>query len=96
MPITVKINPVRVEGIEIQADSQAWEDVLLSVWPIVRRHLRNLDKELGNFSAQLLVHAVIDEHRARYEASCPVTRERKNEKMDRWKESTEDCFKGIS
>ena len=46
MPIIVKINPVRVEEVEIQANSEIWENVLLSTWPIVRKHLKKLNRDL--------------------------------------------------
>ncbi len=60
MPITIKINPVRVEQVTIEADSQAWEDILLSVWPIVRRHLAKMNEELKEVSTRFLVHQIIE------------------------------------
>ncbi len=63
MPIIVKINPVRIEEIEIQADSQVWEDILLSIWPLVRRHLLRMNRELQEFSIRFLVHQAIEEIR---------------------------------
>ena len=63
MSIIVKINPVRVEQITVESDSQIWQDILLSVWPIVRRHLSNMNKELKEFSVRFLVHRTIEELR---------------------------------
>ena len=65
MPITVKINPVRIEEITIESDSQAWEDMLFSVWPIVRRHLSKMNRELQEFSVRFLIHNIIEEYRGR-------------------------------
>jgi hypothetical protein len=44
--IIAKINPVRVEEVLIQADSDLVEDALLIIWPLVRKHLGNLDRDL--------------------------------------------------
>jgi hypothetical protein len=35
----------------------------LSAWPIVRRHLRGLDRDLKKFSVEFLVHSMIEEYK---------------------------------
>ena len=55
MPIIVKVNPVRVEEVEIQAKSDAWEKVLFSTWPIVRKHLRRLNKDLRENASKMII-----------------------------------------
>ena len=54
MPIIVKINPVRVEEVEIQTDSEVWENVLLSTWPIVRKHLKKLNRDLRKNTLRII------------------------------------------
>ncbi len=52
--IIAKINPVRVEEVLIQADSDLVEDALLIIWPLVRKHLGNLDRDLRKITDEIL------------------------------------------
>lgn len=61
--IIAKINPVRVQEVLIQADSDLMEDVLLAIWPLVRRHLGALDRDLRKVTGEVL------EEKAEYASS---------------------------
>ena len=54
MPIIIKVNPIRVEEIEIQANSEVLENVLLSTWPIVRKHLKKLNHDLKKRAVEFI------------------------------------------
>ena len=44
--LIVHINPGGVKEVQIQACSEFFEDLDLSIWPLVRKELARLDKKL--------------------------------------------------
>ena len=51
---TVQINPCGVEEISLHSDSEALDDVCLVLWPVVRRHLTQLDRELRTIMGKFI------------------------------------------
>ena len=52
--IIVHINPVKVEAAYVESCSDVMEDLCLAVWPLVRKHLSALDKELREVAGKML------------------------------------------
>jgi hypothetical protein len=50
--IVVHISPGRVEKAFVQADSDFFEDLDLAFWPLVRKHLGDLDRDLRKLTGQ--------------------------------------------
>lgn len=52
--IVVHINPAGVERVYFQADSDLAEDLCLAVWPLVRKRLNSLHRELDRAADKTL------------------------------------------
>jgi len=48
--IIVHINPTGIEGVYFESNSESLEDLSLAVWPLIRKHLKRLQKDLKTIS----------------------------------------------
>jgi hypothetical protein len=46
MGFIVKINPAGIEKVILESSSEPWQDLCLFVWPIIRSHLKRIDRSL--------------------------------------------------
>jgi hypothetical protein len=60
--IIARINPARVESVDIVAESDLMEDFDLAVYPLIRRHLHALDQELRKLTSEVLGEKAEDEN----------------------------------
>ena len=52
--IIARINPARVESVDIVAESDIMENIDLAIYPLVRRHLRALDRDLREVMSRIV------------------------------------------
>ena len=52
--IVIRVNPVRIESVDIVTSSDLEEDVDLAVYPLVRRHLQALEKDLRGVMSRVV------------------------------------------
>ena len=57
---TVQINPCGVEEVSLNSHSEALDDICLVLWPVVRKHLRRLDKELKAIIREVIENSAED------------------------------------